>query len=391
MEELRLYHHVYTSIGGYKTVYASAELQAGVVAALEAFSDTLYPRVKQHSLRSLYHPSPFHICISRVFLSSADHAGRRRSCVHNIVFSKTEALELRHANPFRFPESMFLKSAPEASQVPSLAQMLPSRLELSSATPIDLTAVARTLDSPISQTVLSAVTSSHDMAVVAPAFDCYAFLAATGDLLPPYLRLSTAVVAGTIYRSVHTEGATVYSLTPGYDVSALTTDGVISYDTTSGRTANLPAPNRYFAYLASNMEARPGIVAKLLAVVHRYPLHRIATNDMYHHLIKAFAETEQCFGDDGSVDAMADVNAILRQLVSFFQAGYSSIVLESLRQAFQDLEGKGELSASEDILRQLEASLDDRLVQPVQKEAAIARLANWLSRAYSPLQAGPSA
>ena len=57
--------------------------------------------------------------------------------------------------------------------------------------------------------------------------------------------------------------------------------------------------------------------------------------------------------------------------------------LDTLRQAFGDLEEKGELSGSADILKSLETSLEDPQVQPVQKEAAINRLANWLTRTYA--------
>lgn len=424
MAKLTLYHHVYTSISGYKTVYVSPELKPDVVRALEAFSDTLYPRVRQHTLRSLYHPSPDHICISRVFRSSADHAGRRRSCVHNILFSKSELLDLRYVNPFAFPESLFLKTAPEPAQVLSLKRTLPRHLDLGSPSPDDLKIDENILNAPVAQTIFSAVISNHDMAIIAPAFDCYSFLATAGDMLPPFLRLSTAVVAGTIYRSTYTDGATVYSLEPGFDIHALKNEGVITYDTTSGHTANLPAPNRYFAFVASNLtedesppepdipEAAPqggpisttldlssGIlgpapqapsqlsgpekVRRLVALVHRYPIARIASNDMYHNLVKAFKATSHCFKDDGSVDAMCDVNAILKYLLAFYQAGYTHIVLDTLRWAFGDLEAKGELTSSGDILKQLEASLEDSQVQPAQKEAAINRLASWLTRTYA--------
>jgi hypothetical protein len=58
-------------------------------------------------------------------------------------------------------------------------------------------------------------------------------------------------------------------------------------------------------------------------------------------------------------------------------------VLDTLRQAFDDLEARGELTSSGDILKHLETSLEDHLVQPAQKEAAINRLSSWLTRAYA--------
>jgi hypothetical protein len=422
MSELKLYHHIYTSISGYKTIYASQELQQKTVQALEAFSDTLYPKVRQQTLRSLFHPSPDHICISRIFRSSADHAGRRRSCVHNILFLKPELFEARYANPFSFPESLFIKTAPDANQALSLHRKLPSVFETGEPSPADLNTEEGILSAPLAQAIFSAVSSNHDMAVVALSFDCYAFLAKAGNLLPPAVRLSTSVVAGTIYRSTHTDGATIYWLTPGYDTDTLRNEGVITYDTTSGRTANLPAPNRYFSFIAQNLEETdaekpppapeeqpysgsttldlsPGLldappdtkaqlsgaekVRRLLALVHRYPIQKIATNDMYHNLIKAFEKTCHCFMEDGSIDALSDMNAVCTNLVSFHQAGYSEIVLDALHQAFADLEEKGELSSSADILRQLEASLEDSQVQPVQLEAAINRLAGWITRTYA--------
>ncbi len=385
MSKLRLFHHVYTSISGYKTVHASPELDRRLIKALEAFSDTLYPRVSQQTLRSLYHPSPTHVCISRIFRSSADHAGRRRSCVHNVLFAKSDLFELRCVNPFSFPESIFLTTAPEATHVPSLGRKLLTGLELGEPSVSDLKVSPGRLDGAIGQSVFSAVMSNHNMAVIAPDFDCYEFLASAGDLLPPFLRLSISIVSGTIYRSSHAKGATLYSLAPGYDTTALRNEGAITYDATSGTTANLPAPNKYFAFLAKNLDEQTAMVRKLVAVVHRYAITKVATNDMYHNLIRAFEDTSHCFLEDGSLDALSDVVTLLNNLVAYFRAGYSEIVLEILRQVFTDLEEKGELSGSTDILGQLEMSLEDHQVQPVQKEAAISRLANWLNRAYAKL------
>jgi hypothetical protein len=385
MSELRLYHHVYTSIGGYKTVHVSPELSQHVVRVLEAFSDTLYPRVGKQTLRSLFYPSPTHICISRIFRSSADHAGRRRSCVHNILFAKSDLFNLRHINPFCFPESIFLTKAPEATHVPSLGRKLDTWLDVGEPSLTDLKIGAGRLSGAIGQSVFSAVMSSHDMAVIAPDFDCYEFLASAGDMLPPFLRFSTSVVSGTIYRSSFSKGATLYSLAPGYDTTTLRNEGAITYDATSGTTANLPAPNKYFAFLAKNLDDETEIVRKLVAVVHRYAIARVATNDMYHNLIRAFEQTSHCFLEDGSLDALSDMGAILSNLVAYFQAGYTEIVLEALRQAFADMEKRGELSGSTDILGQLETSIDDHQIQPAQKEAAINRLANWLNRAYAKL------
>jgi hypothetical protein len=383
MSKLKLHHHVYTSIGGYKTVYVSPELDRRVVRALEAFSDTLYPRVGQQTLRSLFHPSPTHVCISRIFRSSADHAGRRRSCVHNILFTKSDLFDLRYVSPFSFPGSIFLATAPEATQVPSLGRRLKTELELGEPSISDLKVDAGRLSGAIGKSVFSAIMSNHDMAVIAPKFDCYEFLASAGDMLPPFLRFSTSVVSGTVYRSRFAEGATLYSLSPKYDTAKLRSEGAITYDATSGTTANLPAPNKYFAFLARHLDEEAEVVRKLVAVVHRYPIARVATNDMYHNLIRAFEQTSHCFLEDGSLDAMSDINALLGNLVAFFQAGYTELVVEALRQAFADLEEKGELSGSTDILGQLETSLEDQQVQPVQKEAAISRLANWLNRAYA--------
>ncbi len=402
-----MYHHIYTSISGYKTVYAP-ELSPSVIRILEAFSSTLYPRVKQVPLRSLFHPSPEHICISRIFRSSADHAGRKRSCVHNILFSKQELFDLRYVNPCAFPDSLFIKTAPDMPQVPSLHRKLPSKLDLGSPSAADLEINLDALNSPMAQTIFSAATSRHDMAVVAPSFDCYGFMAAAGDMLPPFLRLSTSLISGGVYRSPHTEGAAIFALSPGHDTTVLSSEGVITYDITSGRTANLPAPNRYFSFIAFGpgvdlggaLHDRPSValgagrdgavpggpkelVRKLVAIVHRYPLARLATNDMYYNLIKAFRETSHCFSDDGSLNAMSDIKALLKNLITYYRAGYSEIVLDALRQAFSDMEVRGELSGSADILKQLETSLADQVVQPVQKEAAISRLAGWLGRAYA--------
>jgi len=386
MGEIQLLHHVYTSISGYKTVYSSPEIKPNVLTALEAFSDTIYPRVRQKTLRSIYHPSPEHICISRVFRSSADHAGRQRSCVHNILVSKKDLFESRYINPFELPESLFLNTAPEAAFIPSLKKRLPNKLALGSPSVADLKIDDSVFTTPLGQTIFSAVTSNHDMAIISPSYDCYDFLAAAGDMLPPFLRLSTAVVSGTIYRSAYTEGATAYQLTPGYDTEMLTTEGVITYDTTSGRTANLPAPNKYFAFIASNIDENNELVRKLVAVIHKYPLSRISTNDMYHNLVRAFTETSGCFDDDGSVCPVSDMDAILKYLLAFYQSGHTSIVIDVLRQAFNDLEKKGEISGSAEILKQLETSLDDPQVQLAQKEAAISRLSGWLARTYSKSQ-----
>ncbi|MCX7703054.1 MAG: hypothetical protein N2234_02990, partial [Planctomycetota bacterium] len=83
--EVKLYHHIYTSSGGYKTVYSTKNLPSDILDRLERYSTLVYPRVGGIPFFAIFPISEDKICYSKAFRGGVDHVGRPKACVHNIV------------------------------------------------------------------------------------------------------------------------------------------------------------------------------------------------------------------------------------------------------------------------------------------------------------------
>ena len=79
--QIDLHHHVFSSDGGYKTLFASSGLPKVLVDELESFSRRAYTRLKGPPIRPTLRLRDGSLCESRIFSAGADHTGRPRTCV----------------------------------------------------------------------------------------------------------------------------------------------------------------------------------------------------------------------------------------------------------------------------------------------------------------------
>jgi hypothetical protein len=189
-------HHIYSSTGGYRTVYASADdpSLASVLPALEQFADSLCSR---GASRTLDHRLPIgdgHYAISRSFVHGADHVGRPRTTVHTVVFDRG-ADPTPEFDPFRLPELHFIDETTDVAAIPPL----PREILLDEDQREWLPAHADELDRWDLDVVTAALDHSFSgvgvMALRGPMDRLHAFMRALGPFLLPTQRSRIAVIS----------------------------------------------------------------------------------------------------------------------------------------------------------------------------------------------------
>ena len=106
--EIAIGHHVYSSLGGYKTLYATPGAPAESIANAEDIARRLYRIVGSRPQRAFYHVSAGIYGAVRGFPFGTDHAGRARTCVHTVLFTGDDLAKVPWFNPFTIPDDLFL-------------------------------------------------------------------------------------------------------------------------------------------------------------------------------------------------------------------------------------------------------------------------------------------
>jgi hypothetical protein len=382
MREVRIYHHVYTSVGGYKTVHASEGLGQDLIRQLEVFCNRVYPRVREKALDFLFRPVPSHLCVSRAFSGGSDHVGRPKSCVHSILADVSTLSSIPFFNPFTIPDTLFLTEAPDATKIAGLRAKLPRSYAAAEMTQQDVREIASSgeiLAEPARSLFLS-IFSSNSTVLTTNSHDHRRMIARIATLLPPGVRLNLAMACGS-YVDFQKGAPTIYCLARA-EAAQLAERGFVIIDLSSKSTRNLPAPNRYCQFIFQSVPENADRVVKLLRVLERYPVAGVQSSDMYHYLLRGYEAISHCFSEEGELSIGKGAHESLDNALQFYRAGYISVTIAILQQAFEILEKKRELSPSSGILKKVEESLQDPQVPLIQKEETITRLCAFLKRHF---------
>jgi hypothetical protein len=106
--EIAVGHHVYSSMGGYKTLYATPGAPAEAIAAAEDLARRLYRVVGSRPQRAFSRVTDGLFGALRGFAMGTDHAGRPRTCVHTVFFAEEDLARIPWFNPFSIPDDLFL-------------------------------------------------------------------------------------------------------------------------------------------------------------------------------------------------------------------------------------------------------------------------------------------
>ena len=84
MLPFELFDHVYSSVGGYRTLYAHEVLDEDTLAQLERWAQ-LWTELGDKKTQLFSRPFNDYWLFGKVFPAGVDHAGRPRACVHSIL------------------------------------------------------------------------------------------------------------------------------------------------------------------------------------------------------------------------------------------------------------------------------------------------------------------
>jgi len=119
---LPVYHHVFSSLKGYKTIYKSHGLSEGLVKILEEFAVRAYSAPGEKDFFLCIKDSGDNWVLSKLFDAGSDHVGRQRYCVHSIYIFQEDIKEWPGFHPFLLQHELFLNESARMENLPPLIE-----------------------------------------------------------------------------------------------------------------------------------------------------------------------------------------------------------------------------------------------------------------------------
>ncbi|MCX7803584.1 MAG: hypothetical protein N3A38_00200 [Planctomycetota bacterium] len=340
--KLQILHHVYTSVSGYRTQYASPGAERAL-PFLEDLAQRIYPRVSGRPIRGLARVNPedgthaVGMAFFYAFPYQTDAYGRPRVCVHTIFvppetvrrhpfLNLLPAMESAAGSPFMGPKRA----------IETVAGFLPGYAECPDEAPQYSAAVAAAnhpngqgrifLRALISGTITTVTLGQPDI-VLKTLSDLW-------PLLPPRVRHRFAYIR-PFSRDVNLGpfGSPKLMLA-GYaaeapDPADLEAEGYVVFDMARRRvTENLPAENAYVAWLMEKTAAGDGCLPRVLRFLEaKDPLAETAYFAL-NHLGQAVRRLAPILDEDGTPVPARDPGAAADALVPLCRAGMVEVAGE---------------------------------------------------------------
>jgi hypothetical protein len=323
--ELELWHHVYSSQQGYRTLFASPELPPDIAARAEEMARKLYRIVGRRPQHGLYRAAPGLLAALRGFHFGTDHAGRARTCVHTILLREDQLAWIPGFTSFEVPDDLFL---PEDTDL----QYLGGELRKSWSLPQAADAPHPSIDLPeewirlLFPCLLDSVAAT---VVVDPGGSATGMIAALAHALPPATRRALTFLDGAFIEPSQPPpfGVTICTAIPpeatlGSDVAVI--------DLATNQSRNLPPPSAFSDFVVSSLApgGTPADLWTFIAALERYESDRWFTIPELGALLAVF-RAARLFKPDGTFitgNAATAVNAVMR----LFRAGAVRIAFSLL-------------------------------------------------------------
>lgn len=129
-------HHVYSSLGGYRTLHRSPTLSDSLVRTLEEAALRIYRTAQRgEDRRCIVHFDDGSVAVMHVALVGSDDAGRPRCCVHSVMVHPQDLGTLPLGiNFFVLPGELFISSSDDLMD---MRDQLPSRLTVPTVEPVN--------------------------------------------------------------------------------------------------------------------------------------------------------------------------------------------------------------------------------------------------------------
>jgi hypothetical protein len=353
--QIPVYHHVYTSVQGYRTQYASPQLKPDIVARFEDLARRVYPRVAALPVRALFRLGEddprgapcLGMCLVHAFPYQTDSSGRPRACVHTVYVPPSEVREHPFLNPLHAAEDLFMGPA---DALTGLSGRLPDRLdapEFKSQYAAARAAIIQPegLARPFLRALLSGAHTTVASGSPAMAHDV---LAAVWPLLPPRSRHRLQYWWGPNrpadlgpFGRLH-----LVLMDAAPQAAGIDAEGCLVFDLIRRRLpANQPAEHAYAAWLMERVGVRDEAAVSALRFLERNDPLAETAYFAFNHLGQALRLIEPMLDREGILDAAVDVQAAAEALLPISRAGLSRVALSAL----DDIESAFEGGMSEEL------------------------------------------
>jgi hypothetical protein len=326
--ELALEHHVYSSLGGYRTILATSGLAPEETARAEEIARKLYRIVGARPQRGFYALAPGKWAALRGFQFGTDHAGRARTCVHTIVMREEDLFRIPWFNPFLVPSDLFI---PEDIDLQYVAAEVRRSwvLDGPSPTPVQLWAqYGPRIDADLVRLVVPGILEADRATYVQTRNDgAFELVGMLAYALPPAIRRSLT----------HLDRAFVEpDAPPTFQVNFSTVpDGVTLppevefLDLDRKAAQNGATPNAYTEYVLQSLGpgGNPAQAWKLVGMLELYEPDRRFSPAEYTELIGAFRKFSGILRADGVVDPQAAATGGMEAAGQFYRAGCVRVAL----------------------------------------------------------------
>lgn len=380
--DIALYHHVYSSLGGYKTLYVSRELDGPFREEVEELVRQVYTTLQRTTLYLAFVRGDYHWWI-KAFFHGSDHVGRPRKCVHTILVSRRELENIPFFSPLDLDgDQLFIDvQAPLENVFGHLSPRwdLPihslegryTYLQERNWTLEDFTILYNAL-----------MSHQHQRLVVGP-IEWGKTLAQLSGFLPWHPRVHLSICGGEILPSPPVPIDLFLVNGPSHERSPLYSRLVAVDLEQRSVSPNFPSPNRMVQYLTHTLAHHPERAFKLLTFLEMHPSPFTSTNDMYASLVSAFEKTHPYISSRGELEVEKNPIVWLENMIKYSQAGYDNIALKIADLSIQILREKYSLPSVEELEKRVEYLQSNFREYETRKDSILPVLTNLLVEYFS--------
>ncbi|MFH1377395.1 MAG: hypothetical protein ABIH86_01415 [Planctomycetota bacterium] len=395
---LPIVHNVYTSVGGYKTVYVSPEAGAKGADLFDKFSNRVYKRLGKRAIRGIARYAGGASMHFKVFHYGSDHVGRPRTCAHLISVMPQHAANQPFFNPLlldvdplymtgQTPMTGFAERFPKMIESPTMAD---AHRQLLSETVAHIIG-SRPIDLPPANQIFSIlaalVTPDAGIAIIGDETRAFDMLKRLSTLLPAGVFERFGIVMGNdiSYKMPGVEPATV-SVVP--DATQLLAPRPVVLDLSARQLKGAITLDPWTEFLIRVLKA-PNAVENILRCQWLLETHSGSTRPDLSALgamVSALNQLGGLLSDRGAIKLLPFNVELSRAIPDVLNARLKPLAIKMFRAASETIRLKNN-AADQPLIGALDSAAQDILpsYDPANDQDAIFKLIGLIERALTPV------
>ncbi len=364
---IRLQHHVYSSLQGYRTLFCSQAVPEQTRRLLDELAKKCQRVCVGGEVSGFFGIGGGQVCFVRGKPHGVDHVGRARVCIHTVLLAESDLDKVPTFSPFALPQGVFIDPAADLQYVAN--QLTPVWEPVTEDSISER--VAHLPEEQVVRILLpllwkeDAVSCLVGGAIAGPALDSVShFLPPSSRRRMNYLRASYIPEGGL---PVPCRFFILEEAPSGIEEDPES----ILVDFSNWMTTNLPPVGRVARHFLEQLYDMDGAedLVKLCALVERYGSEM--EFDEYHMLqfSDGFRHVRGKVEDDGQISPDISPAQAARAAVSFMRAGCLFLTVEMLQRAVTILREEDPL-ISETVAGLRHLSIDNEAVERIVTELA---------------------